>query len=84
MMKLVNLGAATAVFAGFSALGYVIMAGGFPGAAWTGFTERIKAFSAPAVVLIGPGVTGAAIIITGSILAGYILFGRTGVEDEQT
>ena len=84
MKQLITLGAALAVFLVFSALGYAIMAGGFPGAFWTDFTERVRQISAPATGLIGPGFTGAAVILLGSALAGYILFGRTGVEDEQT
>ncbi len=84
MKNAFNMGFALAVFAVYSALGYVIMAGGLPGAFWSGFSGRVREMSAPAVGLIGPGITGGAVIVLGSILAGYILFGKAGVEDEQT
>ena len=82
MRQAVRLACGVLVFLGFSALGYVIMAGGFPGALWSDFTATIRSLSAPVVGLLGAGVTGGSIIVLGSVLAGYILFATSPVEDE--
>lgn len=84
MKALTKISLGLVIFVAFSAAGYVIMAGSFPGAFGTGFSHQINQLSAPLTNSFGRGMTGGTVIILGSLLAGYILFGKTAVEETQS
>lgn len=83
MIKIAYFVSALVVFSIFSAIGYMVMTGGVDATFQSAISTRFDTLISPLVEWAGAGPIGAGLILIGSALAGYLLFGKHGGGERQ-